>query len=541
MAAMGAASASAAASQETDPASPADASEDAEPPKTPADRFHASAYLPLDHWAYPIVSHWIAAGRISSLSPVVQPYRRMDVARAVHRLEQDADLSRSDRDWIDRLRTELAPEMRLLDGGAEDADDLTLFGTLGGTYRSQTHRDVLRPELEGEFAADRLLERLFFESYGSLAVVAGAFRAGRDGIYLHDAQYPDGRVVPEKRAPIADELGVRVEEAWVELQTKYASVFFGRMYRNWGLPSMLGLMRSDHAYSQEEVAYRFGTDRIFLTGSVAPFADFGADTTHYFSTHRLEVRPTDNFMFAVGEAVVHGGPGQPLVFSYINPIGLWILAEGDDDPPRNVVGQLDLWWRPAGGVTLFGSLLADATNSPESSNSCCQMGGSLGFELARLVPGWSFRATGTALQSLVHRASNPWEVYAVESIGLGWDKVDLYLATLSADWFGPAGLFLQPRLDLLWKGEGDFREQMPSQDELPSFPRILVGVTETTVRPGIAGRWRPPIGPSWLDLEWDIGLNFIGSAAHVAGESRTEFVGNLRVVWETPRAIIPLR
>ena len=203
--------------------------------------------------------------------------------------------------------------------------------------------------------------------------------------------------------------------------------------------------------------------------------------------------------------------------------------------------QVDLWWRPVGGLVLYGSLLADATNSPRTSNSCCQMGGSLGLEIAGMAPGWTFRAQGTAIQSLVYRTSVPWEEYSIERIGLGWDKVDLYLWTLEADWVGSPGLVLRPRLDLQLKGEGDFRQLRPPSEELPGVPRILIGQTETTFRPSIAGSWRPRrFGGVALDLRWDLGLNFIRDYGHVEGDDRTEFVGSVRLLLETPHWIIPL-
>ena len=524
------------------------------PAAEPRGAFTASAYLPLGHWAYPILAYWIAAGRISDLSPIVKPYRRMDVARAVARLSGGPIESGWEADWLSRLQSEFASELGSLarrtptepaaDAAVGSGDDapgaLMIYGTLGATYRTQTHRDPLRPELGGTFAADRLLERVMLETEGHIAILAGAFRAGRDGIFLNDAQFPDGRVVAEKRMPVLDELGVRVEEAYLELQTRYARVGFGRMYHDWGLPGIDGLMRSGYAYSEEEISYRFGTALINLSGAIAPFADFAADTARYFSIHQLEIRPSDDFMVTLSESVIHGGPGQSIVFSYINPVGIWSIARGDDDPPRNAVGGLDLWWRAIDGLTLFGSLLADATNSPTSSNSCCQLGGSLGFELAGLLPGWLFRANGSALQSLVYRTTSPWEIYAVEGIGLGWDKSDIYLATLEAEWFGPAGLRLSPRLDLQWRGEGDFRVPPPSQTELPGFPRILVGTTETTVRPAVAGSWRTPLGKAWIDLEWDLGLNIISNYRHAERDDRTELVATVRAVVETPRWLIPL-
>ena len=55
---------------------------------------------------------------------------------------------------------------------------------------------------------------------------------------------------------LGGEISARVEEGYLEFQSRYARVGFGSMYRNWGLPDLPGFLRSDYAYSQEEISYR---------------------------------------------------------------------------------------------------------------------------------------------------------------------------------------------------------------------------------------------------------------------------------------------
>lgn len=496
--------------------------------------FHASPYLPRGSWEYEILDYWIASGRIASLSPMVQPYRRTEVARAIAELD-GADLGRAERGWLARLRQTYAKELAaLVDGAGVRGVEFAAELGAGGQLASQTHRDPLRPVLEGKFSNTRLMDDLRFDLDGSAGPVAGAFRMRRHGIYRNDPQFPDGRVVPEVSNVVLGELGSRVDEAYLELQTRYVRIGFGSLDRNWGLPGLDGFIRSDYSYSEEEISYRFGTDRIFLIGMVASYGDYRADTTHYVAMHRLEVRPFDDLLIAVSEATVHGGPGQKLDFKLINPVSLWQFARSDGDPLYNKVGQLDVWWRTPLGFNVYGSLLADATNE---RGSCCQMGGSLGFELPRLIPGWLVRGSVTAVQSLAYVPSNPnvpWEEYSVERIGLGWDKTDLYLISLQAEWFPGPGLWLAPKLDVQLRGAHDFRDGRPPFETLPTWPRILVGDAETTFRPALAGRWRA----GWtfpLELRWDVGVNFIQDYGNEAGDDRTEFVGSVAALLRTPR------
>ncbi len=501
----------------------------------PKDPFYASPYLPLDRWEYPILDYWVSSGLITSLSPMVKPWRRMDIARALQALDEDR-LGGGERDWLDRLRQAFAPELSLLASSGRQNVNVNLELAAGAQYASQTHRDPLRPELEGEFSDPELMEDIRIEADGAAGPVAGAFRLRRHGIYLNDAQYPDGRVVPKLENPFGGEMSVRVEEGYLELQSRYARIGFGSMYRNWGLPNLDGFLRSDYAYSQEEVSYRVGTDRIYLIGMFASYGDYGADTTHYVAIHRLEIRPIDNLLVSVSESSVHGGPGQPLDWKLVNPVGIWQIARTDGDPPYNKLGQVDVWWQTGLGFNMYGSLLADATNENES---CCQMGGSLGLEVPRLVPGLLLRANFSALQSLVYTPNNiednrVWERYTVEQIGIGWDKADLYLLSLEAEWFPTAGLWLRPKLDVQVRGAFDIRDDRPPPEDLPGWPRILVGDAETTFRPTLEGKWRA----DWrfpLEVDWDLGVNFISDYANVPGDDRTEFVGSLAVRLLTPR------
>jgi len=501
--------------------------------KQPKEPFYASPYLPLGSWEYSILDYWISAGRINSLSPFVQPWRRMDVARALADMDE-SKLGGGEKDWLERLWKSFAPELSLLERPRSQDVSVSLELAGGAQLASQTHRDPLRPELEGEFSDAELLEDFRVEADGAAGPVAGAFRLRRHGIYRNDAQFPDGRVVPELDNVFGGEMSVRVEEAYLEFQSRYARVGFGSMYRNWGLPNLDGFLRSSYAYSEEEISYRVGTDRIYLVGMFASYGDYRADTTHYVAIHRLEIRPIDDLLISVSESSVHGGPDQSLDWKLVNPVGIWQIARRDADPPYNKLGQVDVWWRTGLGFNVYGSLLADATNDNES---CCQMGGNLGFEIPRVAPGLLLRGNFSAIQSLAYTPNSPdvpWEQYTVERIGIGWDKADLYLLSVEVEWFPSAGLWLRPKLDLQIRGAFDIRDDRPPPETLPDWPRILVGDAETTLRPALEGRWRS----DWqlpLEVEWNVGVNFISDYANVAGDNRTELVGNIAVRLRTPR------
>jgi len=496
--------------------------------------FRSSPYLQLGSWEYPILDYWISAGKVSTLSPFVQPYRRIEVAAALLELDE-ADLSEGEREWLARLKTTFAHELGQLTGESE-ADAFASLELGGGALlTSQTHRDPLRPELEGYFSTTSLQGNLGARVEGAGGAFAGAVYGSWASMYLEDPQFPDGKVVTSKDALLfnsLNELAFRMEEAYVEFQSPYARLALGQIYRNWGAPALDGFLRSDYAYSEPDFGYRFGVDRLYLIGMFASYRDFEADTAHYVAIHRLEFRPIDNLVLSVSESSVHGGPGQGVDFRLVNPLGIWMLARDDEDPPHNKMGQADVWWRATHGLTVYGSLMVDASKRVESKYNA-----SLGMELSRLAPGFLLRGSFSFLESLTYTANNPsvpWETYTVENVGIGWDKTDLYLITLEGEWFPRAGLWLQPRIDVQIKGEYDQRFDRPPPQDLPSFPSILVGQAETTVRPSIGGRWRS----GWrfpVELYWNLGVNFISDYAHQSGDDRSPFVGSVGLELRTPR------
>lgn len=509
----------------------------------------ASPYLPLDHWAYPALELWIARGDVTTLSPMTRPYRISDVVRAIDGLRRK-NLSGAEQGLRARLLAELGTDdhkgensrrsrPRRHEGRAAAPPPggalLLEFGLeAGGRYVTHTHPDPLQPVLDGRFGDGRVLERFEASVRGASPYVAGAASLRHDGIYRHDPRFPDGRVTPPRDGPFLDEnLSLRLEEAYVEAQIPYLRLSIGRLDRDWGPAPIDGFMRSARTYSQDEIGYRFGTERIFLIGTIGAPGDFGGDTVRHLSMHRLEVRPSDRFAFAISEAALHGGPDGRFRFELANPVGIWQLALDDEDVPYNKVGQLDAWWRAARGVTLNGSLLADATGGGQS---CCQMGGSLGIELTRLAPGLRVGGQFSAVESLTYRTFRPWEEYSIDGVGLGWDKTDLWLASLEADWFAAPSLVLSPRLDLQRRGEGDFRQPRPPPDELADHPGILSGTVETTMRPALGGRWTPA-GRLRIVAEWDAGVSMISDYANVEGDDRTEFTGSFAIRLFAPRLV----
>ncbi len=82
-------------------------------PETGEQPFFESPYLYLRHWAYPYVDLLLERGVIEGLSPVVRPYRRIDVAKAVVNANERR-ASSAERRWLQWLRREFNSEIEVL-------------------------------------------------------------------------------------------------------------------------------------------------------------------------------------------------------------------------------------------------------------------------------------------------------------------------------------------------------------------------------------------------------------------------------------------
>jgi hypothetical protein len=503
----------------------------------------ASPYLSVGHWAYPVVEGWIARGWADHLSPFTRPWRRIEVARALHSVEADPGRSPGgpgDDPWLAALQAEFAPELERLGNPDRPVEEIRGRGRAGGGLHSQTHPDPLRPQLDGPFSRTTFLDRWVAEAHGHMASVVGGVRIARDGRLRNDPRFPNGRVVPgrEEGDAFLTALDLRVEEAYVEIQGRRARVSFGRQDRNWGGPGVAGLLRSPEAYSFDELGYHFGSERIFLAGTFTSFRDMPGDTARYHAAHRLEFRIRENLVVGLSEASLHGGPGGRLDLRLISPLAIWELTrEGERDKQSNLLGQVDVWWRPHPAVALFGSLAAD---SPPGVGACCESGGSLGLELPILLPGTQLRARVSAVESLMYRTSRTWEEYSHRGLGLGWDQADVVLVSVEALWWGgrpvASGLLhLNPRFDLQLRGEESAFQgrTRPSRAEMEDFPGLLSGTTEGTLRPSLAGSWLRR-GEWPVQVEWDLGINRIRNAGHEPGVRRTEAVGWIAFSVGTP-------
>lgn len=469
----------------------------------------ASRHLPLGHWAYAYVDLLVGRGRLGRLEPLVQPYRRGDIARAVRDARSDTSLAAAERAWLDLLARELEPEMRALDdpqgAGGPRASYRVSAGSRGVTH---THRDLLRAKGKAT-----LLPFLEAELAGELPEVVGVLRFRWDEWFVNDPQFEGGIVVEEhpRFLGFLDFAG-RAEEAYLELQLPYLRLFVGRAERNWGLPGTHGLLVSDYAYSYDQVAYRVGTARLSLLGLVAQLDEFPGHVKRWLSAHRVDWRIRENLSVAFGEAVTYGGENRSFDWRLSNPLNLWIVGgygrDWEEGPnTSNNFTELAVWWRPSSGLVTYFTFAGD--EFPGGGTPLVHAA-AVGVQLPRLGETWGLRLDYSQVATLAYRTRRDYETYAFRGIGLGRDLSDYDLWSVRLDWWPAPRLLLSPHAHLQRRGEGDFRDPYPTTGVSESGPILFSGQMEKTLRVALAGQWRPSDRGT---LAWDVGPNFTSPSA----------------------------
>lgn len=480
----------------------------------------ASAYLPLGHPTYRYLDLLIARGRLSGLDPMAQPYRRIEVAGAVHEALGDPDLSEPEREWLSLVARELGRESAApRDTGTSRVAAEARAGSWAVTHE---HRDLLRPT-----GAESLFPFVEVGLAAEFPHVAAVLHARSDEWFLNDPQFPDGEVVEHHGGPDDFDYAIRVQEGYLEVQFPHMRLLAGRLYRNWGPPDSDGLLISDYPYSYDQLGYWLGVGCLNIQGFIAQLDEFPNNVKRWLSAHRLHWRPRANLALTVTEGVVYGGEGRSLDFRLANPISVWLVAgygrdfeEGSNS--NNNFTELSAWWRPFRGTVTYLSLLID--DFPGGGTPLMHAG-SLGLRFPRIAPRLGLRLEYTQVAALTYRSALDHQVYSVRNLGLGRDIADNDLLSVQVDWAPHASLLLSPVVQLLRRGEGDLRDPWPA-DGSEDGPILFIGEVETTLRLAARGQWLPSRAVS---IEWDVGPNLVWDAGHVERANRAFFVGRLQV------------
>ena len=227
-----------------------------------------SRILSLDSWTYDAIERLRSRGYLPRLNPLVQPYRRIDVAAELVGVDADS-LREPVAGWVRSLVRELAPEFRRLSGSEDGAarERLGFQFLLGATGSDSRRRDPLMPYRTPE--NEGLHDRAWWSWAGGLWMethnVAAESRLHWDTWYKKLHGDPDGQ------NPGGFKGFGRTDNAYLTLAYPWGDIWVGRFKRNWGPIGQTGMMIGDNATSYPQIGLDLGRGSLtfrFMAGEL---------------------------------------------------------------------------------------------------------------------------------------------------------------------------------------------------------------------------------------------------------------------------------
>lgn len=442
-------------------------------------------YLAMDHWAYTYIDILQARGVFPNLWRSTRPYNRAELLTAVDEaLAGGGKLTGVEREWLRLLKKELG----ILIEQTEDRVGFRLEGRVS-TDRARDENG------EGETDADYFAGLELCTTFPHVALLA---RTVIDQDLLEDPFYQGRKDI---------DWAANIEDAYALVNASKLTFFFGRTRRNLG-PAPVSLFLSnnpspfDHLFLGLDfgwVQYSFMTARLDnmyedeLMEDEIPFQ-------RYLSLHRFDLRPIPSLEIGLFEAVVYGGRGSGLDFSFSNPVSLYFVVENASDKEANSFLGFDAYYRAWDTLGLFGQLLIDDVkislfgkhvfyNDEVEPNEFAYV---IGGELIDPLGLNDTRLTGsyTKVTNYTYNSTNVFERYTYEGKPLGHpggNDFDL----IRLRWlFAPhPDIVFESEYARMRKGEGSISAMFPdafSSSEIP-FPS---GTVETTDLVSIRARYQ---------------------------------------------------
>jgi len=496
-----------------------------------------SRILSLDSWTYEAIERLRTRGYLPGLNPLVQPYRRIDVAVELVDLNADS-LQEPVAGWVSMLKRELAPEFRRLLGSEDEAatQRVGFQFQYGHTLADSRTRDPLMPFRTAEDQG--LADRNWWSWRGGLWLETHNVAA--ETRLFHDTWFKSSeRGDPDGNNPGGFKAFGRTDNAYLTLAYPWGNVWVGRFKRNWGPIGQTGLMIGDNPTTYPQIGLDLGRGSLtfrFMAGELESLDG----RQRYIVGNRLDYR-TGNFWVSLGEAAVYSGQAQ--VLRMFNPMEFIFFDHNANNEREGTSGNVmfnGMFWTRMGEATFHGEFaLDDFDLNPrtgggdrpiEPTSYQLSLGGRYHGVSDRLEFGVDYRRV-SALSYRSGATADKW-TYLERGLADTWSDYDLL--TLRADLYpSVAGLRISPVLQFQRSGEGDYRIPFPPRDELLALPGMFIGIMETTKRVALQGRYQPR---SEVFLEWDLGRSFISNAGHVDGssEERFSFLLRLGLTFEFP-------
>ncbi|MEA2763353.1 MAG: hypothetical protein QOD47_2637 [Gemmatimonadaceae bacterium] len=483
----------------------------------------ASAYVPLDDIAYTYVNALMARGIFHELSTLERPYTERALRTAIDsaRTREPGRVASS---YLDALYS--AVEKYAVRPGDSDTASAQTFRARAtvdayGTAQTSGRRELMLSDQQHAFRPGGAIR----------VVMAGGPVVGFERVLIDSRLNVD----PEFAGRKDRKLAARTEDGYVGGQWKYGELTFGRVGRNWGPPTLDGLMLGDYAYTYDHLYGRIGTDKVHWSTVIARLDDVvpatGPTVQRYFSIHRIAFS-LGNWDFAGSESYVYSGAGRGFEPSLANPFNVYALSWRNENKDGNLGLGGEFAVRTKSFGTLAGQLFIDDLQIDHGCNPFCKQPSSYAATLSAeglpLAGDQRWFASYTRVSNLAYRNKNPNETYEIYGVGLGrgfsdYDelKAGLDLALVPST---PLRVYAAHRR----QGEGSYNTPFPLPADFATTPGMFSGVVMGVTRVALSGasRWRD------FEVSGDVGVNHNTNDQHVVGATQTSFEGRIKVAIE---------
>ncbi len=365
---------------------------------------HRLPYLNLGHWSYPLIRYQLVSNQTDLFPLLLQPY-------GIDKIVETLPGIRNGR-WRDLLEGEFS-RFRFRSDSLDSGLSFKLFG---GEKLSLTRKNS-----RGRYFVSG-------EAYWSLPSLVIANRTVVDESFSDDLLYAG----TTRKWTTA-----RIEDAYVLGEFRSLKYSFGRLTRNWGLPSQFGFLLSNHSFSYDHLSvelhtrhfnYSFFTSRLDnVIARVQDAPDTSIAANKYITAHRLDVAIGEKLQIGISESVIYGGPNRDFEFAYLNPVGFYFESQLNLDLEANGFWSIDAFYKPTNRATFYGQFLFDdiIINDEPDKDFRSQFPDRVGYSVNSMFA--DLLASGTLLDLNYTRVSNwtyqsarTWENYLYKGKSLGF-------------------------------------------------------------------------------------------------------------------------
>ncbi len=295
----------------------------------------------------------------------------------------------------------------------------------------------------------------------------------------------------------------RVQDAFIRLEFGKFSAFFGRTARNWGAPADFGLILSDNPYSYDHLLLAYTTDWFRMSLIFARLEDVNAfsynndpeptlvaipNARKYLVGHRLDLRILDNLQVGFSEMATYGGAERDIDLTYFNPMNFYYGLQRNDRRLMSGMWAVDLFWKPADHLTLYGQFLLDdiIVNNEPGVDDRARYPDRLGVNFSLrsgdlLLNGLNTRIGYTRIWNRTYQSRFTYENYHYRGLGLGYPRPSSEEFKFSAQYWGRFPWYISQELLSGRYGSVDFADYFPLEHEpfpVPPVTNVLSSFTK---------------------------------------------------------------